>query len=251
MARRFIVAGNWKMNTNIEEGILLAEQIQHGQRNPETEVILAVPYTHLFPIKKKIKASSGIRLAAQNCHDRNAGAFTGEISPAVLNTMKIPYVIIGHSERRMYNNESNELLASKIQAALNNGLKVIFCCGESLDIRRSNEHVNFVKQQLEESLFTVDSTTMKHIVIAYEPVWAIGTGETASPQQAQEMHAAIRKMIHNKYGKRIANNISILYGGSVKGSNAKDIFCQEDVDGGLVGGASLDSSDFLKIINSL
>ncbi len=250
MARKFIVAGNWKMHTTIDEGIILANQIQDGQRNADTVVILGTPYTHLFPLKKKIKASSKIQLAAQNCHYKDAGAYTGEISPATLASLKIPYVIIGHSERRMLNHEDNILLASKVQAALSNGLKVIFCCGEPLDIRKANDHVNYVKKQLDASLFILSTTEMKDIVIAYEPIWAIGTGETASPEQAQEMHHAIRKMIQKQYGKRVADNTSILYGGSVKSSNAKEIFSQPDVDGGLVGGASLDSQEFLKIINS-
>lgn len=250
MARKFIVAGNWKMHTTIDEGILLANQIQEGQRIADTTVILGVPFTHLFPIKKKLKASSKILLAAQNCHYKDSGAYTGEISPANLAAMKVPYVILGHSERRMLNHEDNHLLATKVQAALSNGLKVIFCCGEPLDIRKSNDHVNYVKNQLEASLFIFPASNMKNIVIAYEPIWAIGTGETATPDQAQEMHLAIRQMIQKQYGKSIADNTSILYGGSVKSSNAKEIFSQPDVDGGLVGGASLDSQEFLKIINS-
>ncbi len=250
MARKFIVAGNWKMHTTIDEGISLATQLQNGQRNPETIVILGVPFTHLFPLKKKIKASSKIQLAAQNCHDKNAGAYTGEISPLVLAALKIPYVIVGHSERRMLNHEDSDLLASKIQAALDNGLKVIFCCGEPLEVRKAGKHVSYVNEQLKSTLFTLPETAMKQIVIAYEPIWAIGTGETASPLQAQEMHLSIRNILKKQFGKRIADNTSILYGGSVKSSNAKEIFSQPDVDGGLVGGASLDSEEFLKIINS-
>lgn len=250
MARKFIVAGNWKMNTTIEEGVSLALQIQDGQRDPATVVILAVPFTHLFPIKRKLKASSKIHLAAQNCHDKVSGAYTGETSAVVLSALKIPYVILGHSERRMYNHEDHALLASKVQTALNNGIKVIFCCGEPLEIRKADDHINYVRKQLTDSLFMLPSQDMKNIVIAYEPIWAIGTGETASPLQAQEMHEAIRKILQKQYGKRIADNTSILYGGSVKGSNAKEIFGLPDVDGGLVGGASLDSQDFLKIINS-
>ena len=250
MSRKFIVAGNWKMHTTIDTGIALATQIQVSQRNPETLVILGVPYTHLFPLKKKIRASSKIQLAAQNCHDKNAGAYTGEISPAMLAALKIPYVIIGHSERRMLNHEDNSLLASKIRAALDNGLKVIFCCGEPLEIRKAGKHVSYVSEQLKSTLFTLPASDMKQIVIAYEPIWAIGTGETALPQQVQEMHLAIRNMLKKQFGKRIADNTSVLYGGSVKSSNAKEIFGQPDVDGGLVGGASLDSQEFLKIINS-
>ncbi|MCZ2101545.1 MAG: triose-phosphate isomerase [Chitinophagales bacterium] len=250
MARKFIVAGNWKMHTTIDEGIQLATQIQEGQRNANTTVILGVPFTHLFPVKKKLKAASKIHLAAQNCHYKNSGAFTGEVSPATLAALKIPYVILGHSERRLFNHEDDALLALKIQAALENGLKVIFCCGEPLEIRKAGDHVKFVQKQLEASLFAVPATDMKNIIIAYEPIWAIGTGETASPNQAQEIHLAIRNMLKKQYGKRIADNTSILYGGSVKSSNAKEIFGQPDVDGGLVGGAALDSQEFLKIINS-
>jgi len=250
MARKNIAAGNWKMNTTIEEGIVLAQQIAEGDRDKNVQVILAVPYTHLFPVSKKIKTSSKVLLAAQNCHHKTSGAYTGEISPTLLKSMKIPYVVIGHSERREYNNETNTLLADKMKAALEAGLKVIFCCGEGLEIRKAGNHVQHVKNQLVESLFGFSAQDMKNIVIAYEPIWAIGTGETASPAQAQEMHAAIRSMLQKKYGKRVADNMSILYGGSVKGSNAKELFGQTDVDGGLVGGASLNGPEFLQIINA-
>jgi triosephosphate isomerase len=250
MARKFIAAGNWKMNTTIEEGTSLAQKLQDGNRDPNVVTILGVPATHLYPLKKKIKASSKILLAAQNCHHKVSGAFTGEISPNMLAALKIPYVILGHSERREYNHEDNALLASKLRSALDAGLKVIFCCGEALEIRKAGTHVAHVKNQLVESLFFLSATEMKNIVIAYEPIWAIGTGETATPQQAQEMHQAIRSMLSKKYGKRVAENTSILYGGSVKGNNAKEIFSQPDVDGGLVGGASLNAEEFLQIINS-
>jgi len=250
MARRNIAAGNWKMNTSIEEGIALAQHVANGERNKETITILGVPFTHIYPIQKKIKVSSKVLLAAQNCHHKTSGAYTGEISPTMLAAMKVPYVIIGHSERREYNHEDNALLAAKLRSALDAGLKVIFCCGEALDIRKAGNHVSHVKNQLVESLFQLDAKEMKNIVIAYEPIWAIGTGETASPAQAQEMHAAIRSMLQIKYGKRVAENTSILYGGSVKGNNAKELFSQPDVDGGLVGGASLNGAEFVQIINS-
>lgn len=250
MARRNIAAGNWKMNTTVEEGIEIGLSIMNSERNKEALTILAVPFTHISALQKKIKANAKILLAAQNCHHKASGAYTGEISATMLAAMKVPYVIIGHSERREYNHEDNDLLAAKLRAALDAGLKVIFCCGEGLDIRKANHHIDYVKTQLKESLFQIDSKEMKNIVIAYEPIWAIGTGETASPAQAQEMHAAIRATLNKKYGKRVADNTSILYGGSVKGSNAKEIFSQLDVDGGLVGGASLNASEFVQIINS-
>lgn len=250
MTRKNIAAGNWKMNTNISEGIELAQFISTSQRDTNVLVILAVPFTHLSPLQKKIKASSKVLLAAQNCHHKNSGAYTGEISPSMLADMKVSYVVLGHSERREYNHEDNTLLALKLRAARDKGLKVIFCCGEALEIRKAGTHVQHVKTQLVESLFQLDAKEMKNIVIAYEPIWAIGTGETASPAQAQEMHASIRAMLQKKYGKRVAENTSILYGGSVKGSNAKELFSQPDVDGGLVGGASLNAQEFVQIINS-
>jgi len=250
MTRRNIAAGNWKMNTTIEEGIHLAQLVAGADRSKDVITILGVPFTHIYPLQKKIKASSKVLLAAQNCHHKTSGAYTGEISPTMLAAMKVPYVIIGHSERREYNHEDNALLASKLMAALDARLKVIFCCGEALDIRKAGNHVSHVKNQLIESLFQLDAKEMKNIVIAYEPIWAIGTGETASPAQAQEMHAAIRSMLQQKYGKRVGDSTSILYGGSVKGNNAKELFSQADVDGGLVGGASLNGAEFVQIINS-
>jgi triosephosphate isomerase (TIM) len=250
MGRKNIAAGNWKMNTNIAEGISLATHIVEADRDMNALTILAVPATHIFALQKKIKAKSKVLLAAQNCHHKPSGAYTGEISATMLADMKVPYVIIGHSERREYNHEDNALLALKMRAALDAGLKVIFCCGEGLDIRKAGTHVAHVKVQLEESLFGFNATEMKNIVIAYEPIWAIGTGETASPAQAQEMHAAIRAMLQKQYGKRVADATSILYGGSVKANNAKELFGQADVDGGLVGGASLNGAEFVQIINS-
>lgn len=250
MARKNIAAGNWKMNTSIEEGVALAQVVANAQRDKETVTILAVPFTHIYPLQKKIKSSSKVFLAAQNCHHKNSGAYTGEISPSMLATMKVPYVVLGHSERREYNHEDNALLALKLRAALDAGLNVIFCCGEALEIRKANSHISHVKTQLSESLFQISAQEMKNIIVAYEPIWAIGTGETATPAQAQEMHAAIRAMLQKQYGKRVADNTSILYGGSVKGSNAKEIFSQPDVDGGLVGGASLNATEFVEIINA-
>ncbi len=250
MSRKQIAAGNWKMNTNIEEGIVLGQHIANAERDANVLTILAVPFTHIYPLQKAITSESKLLLAAQTCHHKNSGAYTGEISPTMLAAMKVPYVILGHSERREYNHEDNALLALKLRASLDAGLKVIFCCGEGLDIRKAGTHISHVRVQLEESLFQLDAKEMEDIVIAYEPIWAIGTGETASPAQAQEMHAAIRAMLQEKYGKTVSDSTSILYGGSVKGNNAKELFGQTDVDGGLVGGASLNGDEFVTIINS-
>ena len=250
MARKKIVAGNWKMHTDIDEGIALAIQVSASKRPEDVQVVLGVPFTHIAPIKKKITKKSKIKIAAQNCHHLAKGAYTGEISAPMLASLGVPYVILGHSERREHFGETNAWLALKIDAALAHGLDVIFCCGEPLDIRRTNNHIIYVKNQLEESLFHLTAQQMKHIVIAYEPIWAIGTGETASATQAQEMHSAIRSMLSKKYGKRVSENTSILYGGSVKGSNAKELFANQDVDGGLVGGASLNAQEFNVIINA-
>jgi triosephosphate isomerase len=194
--------------------------------------------------------SPDIKIAAQNCFYKNSGAYTGEISPEMLADLGIDYVILGHSERREYFHETNEELAQKTDAALENGLSVIFCCGEPLSIRKEGTQNAYVSKQLEEGLFHLDKEQLKNIVIAYEPIWAIGTGETASPEQAQEMHAHIRSLLQDKYGKQASENISILYGGSVKPDNAKEIFGQKDVDGGLVGGASLKADMFGEIICS-
>lgn len=250
MSRQKIAAGNWKMNTTLEEGIDLVNKIMAAEKDKSVLTILAVPYTHLATLDKKIKTKGKLKLAAQNCHHKNAGAFTGEISPTMLTSLNIPYVILGHSERRQYNHEDNALLKAKVRAALDAGLKIIFCCGEDLEVRKTGKHILHVKIQLEESLFALDAREIKNIVIAYEPIWAIGTGETATPAQAQEMHNSIRRMISRQYNKRIGEAMTILYGGSVKASNAKEIFMQPDVDGGLVGGASLDPDEFVQIINS-
>jgi triosephosphate isomerase (TIM) len=250
MARQQIAAGNWKMNTTPEEGEILAEHISNAERDRGTLVILAVPFTHIYQISKTIQAAENVKLAAQNCHHKASGAYTGEISPQMLTAMGVEYVIIGHSERRAYNGEGNDLLALKTKAALDAGLKVIFCCGEELGIRKSGNHISYVEGQLEEALFEFSHEVLKDIIIAYEPVWAIGTGETATPEQAQEMHFAIRKKIASRFGRDIADGMPVLYGGSVKASNAKEIFAKPDVDGGLVGGASLEVNEFVSIINS-
>lgn len=256
--RKKIVAGNWKMHKTLEEGIFLAKEIilklQTGNRKPETIVILCPPFVHLKSISEIINHQSSIsnlHLCSQNCHWENQGAFTGEISPAMLKSVGVEYVIIGHSERRQFFQETNEMLAKKIIAVLKNNLRPIFCCGETLEQRNQNKQLHIVAQQLKESLFHLSKNEMEQVVIAYEPVWAIGTGLNATPEQAQEMHQYIRKLIAEQYNKELAENISILYGGSCKPDNAKSIFYQPDVDGGLIGGASLKADDFVKIIEAI
>ncbi|MEE9437768.1 MAG: triose-phosphate isomerase, partial [Saprospiraceae bacterium] len=241
-------AGNWKMNTTVEEGVKLFTEINKHKQNNDALVIIGAPNTHLSSLLKIENRS--IKIAAQNCYFENSGAFTGETSPLVLSQMGVEYVIIGHSERREYFNESNDILAKKTDAVLQNNMEVIFCCGEPLEIRKSDGQNAYVGKQLEEGLFHVNANDMSKITIAYEPIWAIGTGETASAAQAQEMHSYIRSLLKNKYGDAIAHQTSILYGGSVKPANAKEIFGKSDVDGGLVGGASLKPDLFCDIIDS-
>ena len=238
------------MNTNYEEGIALANQISTNTKDPKGLVILAPPFTSLYGVAQEIKSNNHVKLAAQNCHVEEKGAYTGEISIDMLIATGVEFVIIGHSERREYNKESNELLAKKVNLVLSKGLTPIFCCGESLEIREAGTHIDFVANQLKEGLFHLDESELPKIVIAYEPIWAIGTGVTASPEQAQDMHKSIRKLLADQYTESIANEISILYGGSVKPGNAKEIFSKPDVDGGLVGGASLKADDFGEIIES-
>jgi len=243
-----IAAGNWKMNTSIVEGLDLYKSLSSHDVSEGTKVIVGVPYIHLSTLINH--KSDNVLIAAQNCHQENSGAYTGEISPSMLSDLGVDYVILGHSERRQYFHEDNALLSKKLDAALNNNLKVIFCCGEPLKVRKKGDQNSYVTKQLEEGLFHLDAAAMSQIVIAYEPIWAIGTGETASPQQAQDMHAHIREILTDKYGDDVAQSTSILYGGSVKPANAKEIFSQVDVDGGLVGGASLKTDMFKQIINS-
>ena len=234
------------MNTTLEEGITLAQKLSNGHTETDVEMIVIPPFTHLMTIKN-ILDGSAVAIGAQNCHQEVKGAYTGEISAAMLKTCGIPYVILGHSERRQYFHETDALLALKVNAALGQGLIPIFCVGESLNIRNENAQNEYVLNQFIQGLFHLSPEDFSKIIIAYEPIWAIGTGVTASPQQAQEMHAFIRSQIDHQYGHIIASHMVILYGGSVKGSNAKEIFSGEDVDGALVGGASLDADDFLKI----
>jgi triosephosphate isomerase (TIM) len=249
--RKKIVAGNWKMNTTLESGVKLANEVvklvaEKGDKN--VEVILGAPFTHLTEVQKVV-AGSPVKVSAQNCAAEAKGAYTGEVSAEMLRSIGLEYVILGHSERRSYYHDDNHILNKKVKLALANDLKPIFCCGEVLAEREGNIHFNVVKTQVEEGLFDLSEDDFSKIVIAYEPVWAIGTGLVASPAQAQEMHHFIRKTIADKYGKEVAELTTILYGGSCKASNAKELFANHDVDGGLIGGAALVAEEFLGIVN--
>ena len=248
--RKNIVAGNWKMNNDLAQTQeLLADLKKQMVGEPAATVMVAPTYTNLYPAFEALK-NTPIIVAAQNMHQNANGAYTGEISAAMLKSVGVETVILGHSERRAYFKESNELLAEKVNTALENDMTVIFCFGEELEDRKADKHFDLVESQLKESLYHVSKESWKNIILAYEPVWAIGTGETASPEQAQEMHAFIRKSVADAYGSEIAEEVSILYGGSCKPGNAKEIFANKDVDGGLIGGASLKAEDFLAIVNS-
>lgn len=250
--RKKIVAGNWKMNMELAEGLKLAESVDtYFRLKPsKAEVILCTPYIHLAGVSQILK-DGNVRLGAQNCASEPSGAYTGEISPAMILSTGAGYVIIGHSERRSYYHEDNQLLNRKTKLALSTGLKVIFCCGEVLGERESGKYFEVVKNQIENGLFNIPVEEIKNVVVAYEPVWAIGTGLTATPEQAQEMHQYIRGLFTEKYGKEIADNLTILYGGSCKPSNAAEIFSKPDVDGGLIGGAALKKDDFTAIVEAI
>lgn len=251
--RKKIVAGNWKMNCTQEEGQKLASEIVNmikDERKKEVTVVLSPPFVHLSGIKRLVGETADLFVGAQNCSSKESGAYTGDVSAKMLASFGITHVIIGHSERREYFNESNEELIEKVEQALNSNLVPIFCCGEPLEIREAGTHEAYVKEQLTASLFGLSDADFSKVVLAYEPIWAIGTGKTASSDQAQDMHATIRSHVASKYGQPIANTISILYGGSCKPDNAEEIFSKPDVDGGLIGGASLKSRDFMDIIKS-
>ena len=248
--RQLIVAGNWKMNKLYEEGRDLAKDIVEQLQPTGVLVVLATPFIHLNSVRNIIKDISNLKLAAQNCHEAENGAYTGEVSVGMLKSVGVEFVIIGHSERREYFGETDAQLALKVDAVLSKGLQPIFCCGEKLDVREAGQHKQLVASQLSNALFHLSEEAFRRVVIAYEPVWAIGTGQTASPAQAQEMHAHIRQLIAQHYNEEIANLTPIQYGGSVNPGNAKELFAQPDVDGGLVGGASLKASDFVAIVNS-
>jgi len=248
--RSKIVAGNWKMNKNLEEtNALLAELVQ---KMPHTsaEVMVAPTFVNLSSAVQAV-AGSKIEVAAQNMHFEESGAFTGEIAPGMLKNIGVNTVILGHSERRAYFGETDDLLKKKVDTALAQGMRIIFCFGEELDDRKAGKHFDLVESQLKNALFHLPADAWKQIVLAYEPVWAIGTGETASPEQAQEMHAFIRKTLEASFGSEIAQGVTILYGGSVKPGNAAEIFSKPDVDGGLIGGAALKADDFIGIINGI
>ncbi len=254
--RKKIVAANWKMNLSIQEAKQLAHQILTAdlQLKGGNSVVLCVPFTHLHVVNEELikHHTDSVYLGAQNCSDKLQGAYTGEISPLMLKNINSTHVIIGHSERRQYQNESNALLKSKVDTLITENMNVIFCCGEPIEVRNAQQQNEYVAKQLEESLFHLSAEQIsKHIVIAYEPIWAIGTGLTASTQQAQDMHAFIRDLLNDKYGNEIAQKISILYGGSCNAQNAKELFSNEDVDGGLIGGASLKADTFLPIIHAM
>lgn len=252
--RTKIVAGNWKMNLDVRASQNLAQEISsfvEKLETPNTRIIIAPTFTNLYPVYHHTRLDKRIEIAAQNMHQAKNGAYTGEISAEMLQSIGIKTVILGHSERRQYFNETDAALAEKMLTVLNHNMQAIFCFGEVLEERKSGKHFDVVKSQLSNGLFHLSANDFKSVILAYEPVWAIGTGETATPQQAQEMHAFIRKVLAEKYGNEVADQISILYGGSVKGTNAKEIFSQPDVDGGLIGGASLVVDDFIKIIEGI
>lgn len=251
--RKKIVAANWKMNLTLAQGEkLVKELLETGiTLDAHKEVVIAVPFPYLITVKELLKGHKGFYVAAQNVAAEKAGAFTGEVNAEMLHSIHTDYVLIGHSERRELFHESNATLAKKMDLALSHGLKPIFCCGEPLEIRKAETQNAFVAKQLEESLFHLTPDQLKHVVVAYEPIWAIGTGLTASAGQAQDMHAFIRQQVAGKYGEAPANELTILYGGSVKAANAAEIFAGADVDGGLVGGASLVAAEFAGIVKAI
>lgn len=251
--RTKIVAGNWKMNNDLKASKLLAKEIIKSIKKTalkNTRVIIAPTFVNIDRVAKKAKGTK-VEVAAQNMHFEKSGAFTGEVSAEMIKAVGSKIVILGHSERRQYFGETDEILTKKVNAALANKMEVIFCFGEVLEERKANNHFKVVESQLKNALFHLEAKDFKNIILAYEPVWAIGTGETASPEQAQEMHAFIRKILTENYDEATAEGISILYGGSVKPANAKEIFSKQDVDGGLIGGAALNKDDFKAIIDAI
>ncbi|WP_418636842.1 triose-phosphate isomerase [Winogradskyella sp.] len=247
--RKHIVAGNWKMNNDLPQTELLITDLLKQNQTSDAEVMIAPTFTNLWQAFESLRQEP-IEVIAQNMHFAENGAYTGEVSASMLKSIGIKTVILGHSERRAYYNETDESLAKKVDAALANDMRVIFCFGEELADRKAGNEEAVVEGQIKNALFHLGADAFKSIVLAYEPVWAIGTGETASPEQAQDMHAFIRKTLADKYGNDVANSVSILYGGSVKPANAKEIFSKPDVDGGLIGGAALKAEDFYAIVNA-
>ena len=249
--RKNIVAGNWKMNKTLQEGLALATELNAALEGAtlKCDVVIGTPFIHLAAVAAAVNTKV-VGVAAQNCADKASGAYTGEVSAAMVKSTGAEYVILGHSERREYYGETSAILNSKVELTLANGLTPIYCCGEALDVRNANEQNAFVQKQLEETVFNLSADDFAKIVIAYEPIWAIGTGVTASTEQAQEMLAFIRTLIAEKFGKDMAENTSILYGGSCNAKNAPELFAQPDIDGGLIGGASLKVEDFKAIIDA-
>ncbi|MCK8492215.1 MULTISPECIES: triose-phosphate isomerase [Spirosoma] len=251
--RKKIVAGNWKMNKTFEEAKALLSEVINMVKDEVTgdvQVVLCPPSLYLTTSRQYIAPGGKISLGAQNCHEKASGAYTGEISAPMLQSIGVEYVILGHSERRQYFEETNAQLAEKVNSVLENGLTPIFCCGESRDLRENGDYIGFVKDQLTESLFHLSAESFSKVVIAYEPIWAIGTGLTASSAQAQDMHFELRQHIAGQYGDEVAQETSILYGGSANEKNAAELFAQPDVDGGLIGGASLKSREFTNVIKA-
>ena len=249
MTRKKIVAGNWKMNNGLQETEILINELLAETNHSGCEVMVAPSFVSLKTAIDSLN-DNDIEVVSQNVHQSNDGAYTGEVSAKMLSSIGIKTTIIGHSERREYFSETHEVLKNKVDISLQNSIKIIFCFGEELKDRKTNNHFNIISNQISESLFHLSSSDWDNIILAYEPIWAIGTGETASSNQVQEMHSFIRNFIAQKYSNELAQKISILYGGSVKPNNAKEIFSMTDVDGGLIGGASLKSKDFFSIVNS-
>ena len=252
--RKKIVAGNWKMNIDLEKGVQLFNEIQQllkEEVKADQEVIICPPYTHLSSLSQIVDPNTNLSIGAQNCHQADSGAFTGEVSASIIASAGASYVIIGHSERRLYFAESNSLLAQKLDVVLKNGLSPIFCIGETLEQRNSETYCEVIKEQITEASFHLQGADYRKMVLAYEPVWAIGTGLTASPEQAQQIHSFIRNLLADKYDQDLANNMTILYGGSCNPKNAAELFAKADIDGGLIGGASLKAQDFVDIIKAL
>lgn len=250
--RKQIAAANWKMNLTLEGAQSLLDTILKEEIKPAANqlVLFAVPFPYLAMAKERVQ-QEGYAIAAQNCSNKKSGAYTGEVSVEMLRSIGIEYCLVGHSERREYFAETNQVLKEKVDLCLEAGITPVFCCGEALEIREQNTQNDFVRVQLEESLFHLSAEKIKKVVIAYEPIWAIGTGKTATAEQAQQMHEAIRSVLAGKWGQETADEITILYGGSVKGNNAQELFSSPDVDGGLVGGASLQAPEFIQIIKAL
>ncbi|MEY3050776.1 MAG: hypothetical protein RLY31_561 [Bacteroidota bacterium] len=249
MTRKKIVAGNWKMNKSLPEGEALAREVLAGMPSDSSALaVLCPPFLHLSSLSGLLAGRDGIALGAQNCHSEPNGAYTGEIAAPMLRSVGVEYVILGHSERRAYFGETEAWLAAKVNAVLSNGMVPIYCCGELLEAREAGKQESVVSDQVSGGLFHLSDEAMRGVVIAYEPVWAIGTGRTASPQQAQDMHRFIRNLLADRYGAAVAEQVPILYGGSCKPDNAEELFSQPDVDGGLIGGASLKAADFLGIL---